>query len=169
MIPENTRREVRKASQEREEVQSRCVEQLIAEGVWHVIPLDTLGRQRETRPRACPPKGKEMGIFFRWIPFIIRVVSWTINFPAYSFWSLVIRWWTICWKGPEGGGFCPGQAKAEPRQQAWKLKRTESKGKAGQGRTEALGRPWVHAKWCLSKFTCIPGEESLERHLGWWF
>ena len=57
MIPGNTSREERKVSQGREESQSRCAEQIIAEGIWHVIPLETWETVSNMPLRVCLLKG----------------------------------------------------------------------------------------------------------------
>lgn len=113
---------VRKVSQGREESQSRCAEQIIAEE-WGDLSCNSSGdlrRQWEIcLSEFAYPRGEETGIFFHRFPFILRLVSWSIDSQHILFDSGYFAWWTVSWKGVGGGWvFYPGQAEADPRQQA---------------------------------------------------
>lgn len=62
-------------NQERGESQSRCAEQIITEGCWHVIPLEISRDREKLASEFAYPRGEETGVYFHWIPFIIRAPS----------------------------------------------------------------------------------------------
>ena len=51
-------------NQEREESQSRCAEQIITEGCWHVIPLEISRDREKLASEFAYPRGEETGVYF---------------------------------------------------------------------------------------------------------